>query len=285
MSFSHFDFEYIDAHCHFFPPDIFKAIWKFFESTDNDGSVRGWPIAYKNSIEDLITILRLKKVKYFTTLNYAHKPGVAEFINKWTFEFSQKHKEAIPFGCIWPDDKNIYLYISRCFEEYQFLGIKIQPLVQYFYLDDPRLDNIYKLMIDQSKILTAHIGTAPYRNNYVGFDIFKRFIEKFPDMKVIIAHMGAFEYKKFINLLDKYENLYLDTTMIYIPNNIFRERITKRPTSEELLQYQDRILFGTDFPNIPYEYENSTRGLLDLDLPRQFYEKIFFNNAKELFNL
>ncbi len=31
--------------------------------------------------------------------------------------------------------------------------------------------------------------------------------------------------------------------MIFIPNNIFPERKTKQPSKEELLAYQDRILF------------------------------------------
>ena len=62
--------------------------------------------------------------------------------------------------------------------------------------------------------------------------------------------MGAFEYNKFLKLLDTHEKLY-----------------------------------GSDFPNIPYEYERSTQGLLELDMPRGFYENIFYNNAKKLFNI
>lgn len=27
MTFSHFDFQYIDTHCYFFPEKFFKAIW------------------------------------------------------------------------------------------------------------------------------------------------------------------------------------------------------------------------------------------------------------------
>ncbi len=110
-------------------------------------------------------------------------------------------------------------------------------------------------------------------------------MEKYPEINVIVAHMGAFEYHKFLRLLDKYENLYLDTAMIYIPENIFPERITKRPKNEDLLSYQDRILFGSDYPNIPYDYEYSTKGLLALDLSREFYEKIFYTNAKRLLKL
>jgi predicted TIM-barrel fold metal-dependent hydrolase len=97
--------------------------------------------------------------------------------------------------------------------------------------------------------------------------------------------MGAFEYKEFLMLLDKHENLYLDTAVIFIPDNVFPERIVKRTTPEELTSYQDRILFGSDFPNIPFEYQQSTKGLLELDLSKKFYENIFFNNAKRLFNI
>ncbi|MFX0024198.1 MAG: amidohydrolase family protein [Candidatus Hermodarchaeota archaeon] len=285
MTFKHIDFSYIDSHCHFFPLQIFKAIWDYFEIPDEEGNVRGWPINYKYPIEQLIQILKSKNVIAFTTYNYAHKGGVADYINEWVHKFCQEYRNAIPFGCVWPDDKDRDDYIRKIFDDYGFHGIKIHPLVQNFYLNDERMYKTYEMVVDRGKWLCVHIGTAPYRNEYVGYRNFIKFIEKYPNMKIIVPHMGAFEYDKFIKLLDKYENLYLDTTMIFIPDNIFPERITKRPTEDILLSYQDRILFGSDFPNIPYNYENSTKGLLDCDLPREFYEKIFFKNAKDLFNI
>lgn len=285
MLFTHNDFDFIDAHCHFFPPQIFEAIWNYFEQTDETGNTKGWPINYKLKIEEMVKFLDSQNVKAFTAYNYAHKEGVADYINEWVYEFCEKYKRTIPFGCVWPEDKDRVEYITKIFDEYNFYGIKIQPLVQNFYINDVRMYEIYDLLLDRGKWLCVHIGTAPYRNKYVGYKNFIKFIEKYPNMKIIVPHMGAFEYKKFLKLLDKYENLYLDTTMIYIPENIFPERVAKRPNSEELISYQDRILFGTDFPNIPYEYTLSTKGLLGLDLSKSFYENIFFNNAKRLFNL
>ena len=285
MTYSHYDFKYIDVHSHFFPPEIFKAIWRTFEIKDKDGNARGWTVKYKLSTEDLVKFLESRNIEAFTTLNYAHKKGVANFINEWVVEFIKKYKNAIPFACVWPDDEGRVENIRSLFEDYNFRGIKIQPLVQNFYPNDERMYKVYDLILDRGKWISFHIGTAPQRNRYVGYKNFKKFLDKYPSAKVIVAHMGAFEYKKFLNLLDTHENIYLDTTMIYIPNNIFNERENTRPNHEELLSYQDRILYGSDFPNIPYEYERSTQGLLELDLSRDFYENIFYNNAKKLFNI
>lgn len=283
MSYTHQDFNYIDTHVHFFPSTLFKAIWKFFERPDNDGNVRGWPINYKLPNDELVRVLESKNVDAFTTLNYAHKQGIAEDLNEWTVEFNKNYDKTIPFGTVWPTDEDKEKYVRYLFDEHDFIGIKTQPLVQKFSVNDARMDCIYELIVDRGKWYYVHAGTAPYRNDYVGFKYFKPFIEKNPNIKVIVAHFGAFEYQKFFKLLDKYENLYLDTAMVFIPSNIFPERKVKQPSREELLSYQDRILFGSDFPNIPYEYENATKGLLGLDLPRSFYENIFYKNAKRLF--
>jgi len=199
----------------------------------------------------------------------------------------ENYKNAIPFGCVWPEDKNKFDYISKIFDEYNFFGIKVQPLVQNFYPNDERMHDIYKIIVDRGKWYTIHAGTAPYSNKYLGYDTFIKLIENFPNMHIIVAHLGTYEYTKFFNLLDKYENLYLDTAMVYVPNYIF-EKWNKKPElpkPEELLSYQDRILFGSDFPNIPFDYELSTQNLFELNLPKSFYNKIFYNNAKKLFNI
>ena len=283
MTFKHEDFKYIDMHSHFFPPKIFKAIWNYFETYSQGVTESLWKINYKLSTEDLVEFLKSQNVEAFTTYNYAHKPGVAEYINEWVYNISQTYTSAIPFGCVSPEDKNRREYVQKILEDYNFFGIKIQLLVQNFYPNDARMHEVYDLIVEKGKWICFHVGTAPYRNKYVGYKHFKKFIDNYPDIHVIIAHMGAFEYDKFLSLAEKHENLYLDTTMIYIPDNIFPERIVKRPKPEDLISFQDKIFYGSDFPNIPYEYSRSTKGLLELDLQKHFYEKIFYENAKKIF--
>jgi len=287
MPYSHNDFKYIDIHTHFFPPKIFKAIWNFFELPDANGNPRGWTIKYKLPIVELVKLLDSKNVKAFTTLNYAHKELVADYINEWTYEFVKKYKNVIPFGCVWPGDRDLFKYVLKIFEKYNFVGIKAQPLVQNFFPDDKRLYEVYKLIVDLNKWYIIHAGTAPYTNKYLGYKTFIKFIEKFPNMNVIVAHLGAYEFNEFFNLLDKYENLYFDTSMVYIPENLFAKWNPNfyLPDKEKIIKYSDRILFGSDFPNIPFEYEYASNGLFQLDLPKKIYENVFFNNAKRLFKI
>ena len=117
MSFTLNDFEYIDSHCHFFPPQIFKSIWNYFELPDKEGNPQGWHIKYKLPTEDLITILKSHNIKHFTTLNYAHKPSIAEYINDWTFNFVKKYQQR--FGRI-PD-----LYAANGYDAIYLIKIAI----------------------------------------------------------------------------------------------------------------------------------------------------------------
>ncbi|MBD3339752.1 MAG: amidohydrolase family protein [Candidatus Lokiarchaeota archaeon] len=284
MVYSHNDFKYIDMHTHFFPKNIFRAIWNLFESKDDQGKVLGWPINYKHSTEELVKFLKDKNVREYTTYNYAHKKGVAKFINSWTIEFVKNHKKAIPFGCVFPEDEDRLEYVINLFEDHNFKGIKLQPLVQNFYLDDERMHDIYKEIIDRNKWLTVHAGTAPYTNKYLGFRNFLSFIKKFPNINVIVAHLGTYEYEDFFSLIDRYENLYLDTSMVYVPEEIYYrwKRNFKHPSSELLESNQERLLYGSDFPNIPFDYEQSSKGLLKLELPKSFYRNIFYGNAKKI---
>jgi len=51
------------------------------------------------------------------------------------------------------------------------------------------------------------------------------------------------------------------------------------------LKNQDRILFGSDFPNIPHAYSNQVAALRKLNLGENIERKIFNDNALNLLAL
>ncbi len=48
---------------------------------------------------------------------------------------------------------------------------------------------------------------------------------------------------------------------------------------------RDRIVFGSDFPNLPYPYEEERDALWLRDLPLPVYRKIFHDNAARLLGI
>ncbi|MHA2304287.1 MAG: amidohydrolase family protein [Candidatus Hodarchaeales archaeon] len=283
------NFDYIDFHTHFFPQKMLTAIWQYFENNY-------WPIYKKDSPENLAqSLISEFRVKKFILLNYAHKSGIARSLNDWTYGFcntSGIKPYCIPFGTVHPDDKDIGSEMDRIFEDFGFAGLKLQLMVTDFSITDKRLEIVFQKIIQYNKILLVHIGTGPSYSNYypdsrlegayVGVKHLNRFLEQYPDIKVVVPHLGAEEYDKMWELTGIFPNLYFDTAMIGVKDNpAFDDKLSKI-SNEKLYSISDRLLFGSDFPNIPYRYQKSVIGWLERDMEYSFYEKLFFRNGKTL---
>jgi predicted TIM-barrel fold metal-dependent hydrolase len=134
------------------------------------------------------------------------------------------------------------------------------------------------------------VGSAPWPNEYDGFPRFERVMDMFRTLKVVVAHMGSFETRQFMHLMERCPNLYLDTTMAFAPIHHEYRKIETRlnrisVTNDDLVRWQDRIVFGSDFPILPYPYEEEREALWLRDLPRPVYDKIFHDNAALLLGL
>lgn len=77
---------------------------------------------------------------------------------------------------------------------------------------------------------------------------------------------GMNQYQEFFDLLERYPNLYLDTTMTL--GAFFQTMDDNKPLTQMirtmLLKYSDRVLYGTDWPNIPYDWCRELANLVSL---------------------
>ncbi|MGH7367639.1 MAG: amidohydrolase family protein, partial [Candidatus Rokuibacteriota bacterium] len=84
-------------------------------------------------------------------------------------------------------------------------------------------------------------------------------------------------------------NMYLDTTAAMAAQSpIFRDSPGASPadvTDADLVRWQDRILFGSDFPNTPHDYDDERRPIWERPLPETVHRKIFYDNARRLLGL
>jgi predicted TIM-barrel fold metal-dependent hydrolase len=129
-----------------------------------------------------------------------------------------------------------------------------------------------------------HVGTGPHTNEFTGLAAFARALERFPELRTSICHMGAFETRAALRLLDRFPHLHLDTTMAMTEASLPYTGIDPAVVRDaDLVRYADRILFGSDFPNLPYPYEEERAGLWARDLPMEVYRRIFRENARAFF--
>jgi uncharacterized protein len=268
----------IDIHVHFFPASVFRAIWDYFETAS-----RGlWPIRYRLHGREHVDALASRGVERFTTLVYAHKPGLAAYLNDFVRESADEFPQLIPFGTVYAGDGGGEVEARRLFEEYGFYGIKLHPFVSGEELDDPRLFPVYDAMQALGKVLVCHPGSGPVYPQTDGADRVRAVLTRFPALKVVVAHCGALEYGDYAALAGDFEGVYFDTAMNCVHTHVFAGNC---PGRDFFLAHEDRMLFGSDFPNIPYEYDDQVASLRGLGLGPRAEAKLFGGNAARLLGL
>ncbi|HME53769.1 MAG TPA: amidohydrolase family protein [Candidatus Lokiarchaeia archaeon] len=270
----------IDAHVHGFPDPLFDAIWRYFIKNY-------WPINYKLYTDQISPFLMNQGVSHYTILNYAHKPGISREMNNWTYDFSQKHPEALCFGTIHPQDPYLGEEIERVLADDQLglHGIKLQLLVTDFDPDIPELDVVYESLIRHGKILVMHSGTGPGSNEHVGIKKLLPVLDRYPDLRLQVPHLGCYEYLEFFDLVKDHPSVQFDTAMVLMNHGIFSDRFDPDTMLDAFLEIQDHVMFGSDFPNIPYDYTLALQSIDALPVSDAVKEKIAWKNAARFYNL
>lgn len=280
----------IDTHVHMFPNKLFDAIWDYFEKNY-------WGIYQRIYSEQQIPFLRDHNVYYHTSLLYAHKPNISRELNNWSYDLGKRFNQIIPMGTIHPKDAYFQEEIDRALspDGLNLQGLKFQLMVTDFDLNIPELDYMYEKLIEFNKIIVIHVGTGPTaefcRNKNLGFSPhvgIKKLIpviERFPELKIQIPHLGAGEYDDFFNIALDYPSIFFDTAMVLVNHGIFPHGLERESMIDDINKLQDKIMFGSDFPNIPYEYNFAISETMKLPLNRSIRDKIMYKNAIKFYNL
>jgi hypothetical protein len=270
----------IDVHVHLHPERLASAIERHFAEQWN------WIAAHSFDPDAVAATLRARGVERFCFFSYAHKPGMARSLNRWVAETAARFPDAIPFGTLHPGDPDLVDVAAKALDELGLAGFKFHHSVQRFSPDDPALLPVYGRAEASGARFVMHAGNAPYRDAHTGITRFRRLMERFPELRVCVAHMGAFEADAFLELTEEFPHLYLDTSMALTAHSARYMGFQPGSVSTaQLLHYQDRILFGSDFPLIPYDYEEERRWAWERGLPPDVLRKIFFENAARFLGL
>lgn len=269
-----------DVHVHFMPPRVQRAVWEVFDSAGPKIG-RPWPIRYRLPDEDRVKLLRAMGVRRFSALSYAHKPGIAEFLNGWARDFAARVPESLWSATLYPEESAPGYVGELIADGVEIFKVHVQ--VGDFHLHDPLLDPVWGLLEDAGTPVVIHVGSGPVANAFTGPEPLRRVLARYPRLRVIVAHMGAPEYVEFLELAERYPEVRLDTTMVF--TEFFSEASAAYPAEllPRLHDLGDRVLLGTDFPTIPYPYLHQLEALERIDLGEQWLRSVCWDNGAKLF--
>ena len=265
-----------DVHVHFMHPRVMAKVWAYFEELPNGL----WPVQYRGTDEERVSHLRSMGVRHFTALSYAHKPGIAGFLNDWTRQFAERTPDALWSATFFPEPEAATYVAKLVADGVQVFKAHLQ--VGDFAADDPLLDPVWEILAASGTPIVLHAGSGPAPGRHTGPAGVTRVLARHPELRLVIAHLGSPEVAEFMDLADGYPNVILDTTMAFVD---FWETPADPAIVSRLPALQDRILFGTDFPNIPYHYAHQVEALQRLDLGDAWMRDVLWNNGTRLFGV
>jgi len=268
----------VDAHVHLFPPALFRAVWQWFQR-------HGWPIRHRLDADDVVSFLIGRGIDHLVALCYSHKPGAARGLNAFLAELCRRRQGVTGLATVFPGEEGAVAILEEGFR-LGLRGVKLHAHVQCFDLESPAADAVYACCAANGMPLVMHAGREPKSPAYrcdphvtCGVDKVARILRRHPRLRLCVPHLGADEFAPFQRLLEEHDNLWLDTTMAlaeYLPG----------PPPPPLSLYRvDRVLYGSDFPQLPYAWDRELCKIARLELSQAALARLLSGNAADLFGL
>ncbi|QHC27782.1 amidohydrolase family protein [Streptomyces sp. HF10] len=272
----------IDVHTHFMPERVLHKVWEYFDAQGPLTGGLAWPISYRQQEAERAALLRRFGVRAFTAMLYPHKPGMARWLNGWAADFARRTPDCLHTATLFPEP-GVETYVREAIEA----GARVfKAHVQVGAYDpaDELLRPAWGVLAEAQVPVVIHCGSGPAPGKHTGPEPIARVLARHPRLRLIVAHLGMPEYEDFLGLAERYPEIRLDTTMAFTD---FTEALMPFPghALPRLADLGDRVLLGSDFPNIPYPYLHQLQALERLDLGEEWLRAVCHHNAAELFEL
>ena len=270
----------IDVHTHFMPERLLAAVRAYFDAA---GPLIGrpWPIVYRQDEQTRVAALRAFGVRAFTALLYPHKPGMARSLNEWGAGFAARTPDCLHSATFFAEP-SAAADVRRALDQGARV-FKCHIQVGDFDPNDPLLDEAWGLLAEAGVPVVTHCGSGPVPGRFTGPGPVGALLKRHPELRLVVAHLGTPEYAEFLALAERHDRVLLDTTMSF---TAFSEDAGGGFPPAELPRLRDlgdRVLLGTDFPNIPYPYPDALEALEKAGLGTPWLRAVCHDNAARLF--
>ncbi len=163
-------------------------------------------------------------------------------------------------------------------------GLKIHPVAQEFAPDDERMWPVYEWLVNHNLPITTHSGinidcTSAYGEPIRWIPV----LEDFPELKLILAHLGNGFWDQTVEIADKFPQVMFDTAIaisyINAPTTLNDE------DAVDLIRTigWERVMFGSDYPWV--DPKKDIENINNLPITNKNKELILGENARKFFDL
>ncbi len=229
---------------------MLRKVWAFFDEAETHYGV-AWPVHYRLREEERVRTLVGLGVTTFAPLVYPHRPGMASWLNDWVAGFAARTPGAVPTATLLAEP-GVEDYLAAALARGARV-VKVHVQVGGFDPRDAVLDRAWGLLAEARVPVVVHCGDGPVPGAHTGLQVFEEVLRRHPRLVAVLAHAGTPDYIGALELVARYPGVHLDTTMV---GTAFTEALAPLPPdwAGRLADVADRIVLGSDFPNIPYPY-------------------------------
>ena len=259
----------VDAHTHLFPERLAAAIRAFFVKFVSPDAFH-----YPHDWREARAALEAVGVSRCWTLPYVRQPNGASALNRWMAETFAPDAFVEPGATVHPGD-DVRRVVDEALDVLRLRLFKLHCSVGDFALTDKRLDPLWRRLSDGGTPVVVHLGHSVAGNTEASeLADLEAVARRWPSARMILAHCAAPAVEEALALLRRYPNLYADLTPV-----VFHLAPLK-PGS--LAGLEDRILFGSDVPNVAVKVEDALQAVRALGLSAEHEAQVLGGNAERL---
>jgi len=207
--------------------------------------------------------------------------------NRWNCDLAKTHPGLVPFiaaDVVAMPGEQSARHVRDMVETYGAAGVKLHGAFQEFSMADDRLWPTYAACRELGIAIIGHSGPDRGGLGYAEPRAFGRMLAAFPELRVVLAHLGGGAWKQALEAAQTHTNAYFDCCEIMewtgSPNG---------PSERELGQLikdigPHRVMMGSDFPW--YDLDHSIDRVMSLPvLSMEEKEGIVGANAVRILGL
>ncbi len=202
-------------------------------------------------------------------------------------EMAKKHRQLVPFIGLDPnaglDPEEMASHLQVMVKNHGARGVKLHPISQQFFPSDIRMRPTYRACSDLGVPILSHSGLAQ-TTQFAEPGAYSKVLDEFPNLKLILAHLGGAAWRQSIAFSKRYPNVYFDCSEIIewtgAPN-----APSMRELGELIVEIgADRVMLGTDFPW--YDLNHTAELVLKLPMLSEEQKRLILGtNALQILRL